>query len=309
MKQAPVVAVLIPCFNEEKTVANVVHGFKKSLPDSIVYVYDNNSTDSTATVALAAGAEVRIETRQGKGNVVRRMFSDIEADIYILVDGDDTYEAAAAGHLVAAMINGPYDKVNCVRNHTVNLAYRRGHVIGNKLLTNLVSRIFGAQSTDMLSGYKALSRRFVKTFPSLSRGFEIETEILVHALDIGVPMSEINTVYDERPPGSFSKLSTFKDGFKILNLISLLVRDLMPLKFFVTIGLLTLIVSLATGLPVIFEFLQTGFVQKLPTAVLASGLMIVAILSFFAGLILDSVSRGRREAKILSYLSYKAIKN
>ncbi len=303
-KEEPRIAVLVPCYNEEKTVATVVSGFKQSLPEAVVYVYDNNSTDNTAEVALKAGAIVSNEERQGKGYVVRRMFADIEADIYILVDGDATYEAAAANRLVRTMLNGPYDKVNCVRIHSDKEAFRTGHILGNKLLTWLVSIFFGARSSDMLSGYKALSKRFVKTFPSTSRGFEIETEILVHALDMDIPMQEIDTIYSERPIGSFSKLSTFRDGFRILGLITMLVRDLMPLRFFLAVGSFFLALSLGVGLRVIIEFYYTGLVQRLPTALLALGLMILAVLAFFAGLILDSVSRGRREIKLLAYLSY-----
>lgn len=306
MKEPPEIAVLIPCYNEEKTVASVIEGFRNRIPSAKIYVYDNNSSDSTSSIARSAGAEVRSVSQQGKGFVVRRMFADIEADLYILVDGDNTYEADAAEALILKMMSGPYDKVNCARVPETAAAYRRGHVLGNRLLTWLVSKLFGAESSDMLSGYKGLSRRFVKTFPSLSRGFEIETEILLHALDLGVPMSEIKTSYRDRPADSFSKLSTFRDGFKILNLISFMIRDLLPLKFFSVIASGFFIISLMVGLPVILEFIQTGLVGRFPSAVLASALMLIAVLSFFAGIILDSVARGRREAKLLSYLSYSA---
>jgi glycosyltransferase involved in cell wall biosynthesis len=301
---APSVAVLIPCYNEARTIADVVESFRTSLADARIYVYDNNSSDGSAEIARRAGAIVRAERRQGKGYVVRRMFADIDADVYLLVDGDATYDAKAAPSLIAELIAGPYDKVNGARVHRSNDAYRPGHVLGNKLLSGLVSLIFGNQSRDMLSGYKALSRRFVKSFPASSVGFEIETELLVHALDLDVPMSEISVDYSERPPGSLSKLSTFKDGLRILGLIFHLVRDLLPLQFFSLIGALLVSTAIAVGIPVILEFSATGLVPRLPTAVLAVGLVIVGVISIFAGLILDSVAKGRRETKLLAYLSH-----
>ncbi len=298
------IAVLVPCYNEAKTIANVVEDFRKSLPGARIYVYDNNSSDRTAEAALQAGAIVRAERRQGKGYVVRRMFADIDADVYLLADGDATYDAKAAPRLVAELLAGPYDQVNGARVRQSAEAYRTGHVLGNRVLSGLVSYIFGAQSRDMLSGYKALSRRFVKSFPAASTGFEIETELLVHALDLDAPMSEIDTDYCERPPGSVSKLSTIKDGFRILGLIVHLVRDLLPLQFFSFIGALAIFASVAAGTPVILEFSATGLVPRLPTAVLAVGLMIVGVIAVFAGLILDSVARGRRETKLLAYLRH-----
>lgn len=300
------IAVLIPCFNEATTIASVVEQFRASLPSAQIYVYDNNSHDGTAGIAEKAGAVVRVERRQGKGHVVRRMFSDIEADVYLLVDGDATYDAAAAPALIAELFSGPYDKVNAARRHERAEAYRPGHVIGNKLLSGLVRRIFGATSTDMLSGYKVLSRRFVKSFPAASSGFEIETELLVHALDLDVPMSEIETLYRERPAGSVSKLSTYKDGFRILGLILHLVRDLLPLQFFSAVGALLAVSSVALSVPVIVTFLETGLVPRLPTAVLAVGLMIAGLLALVTGLILDSVARGRREMKRIAYLALKS---
>jgi glycosyltransferase involved in cell wall biosynthesis len=304
VRRAPSVAVLVPCYNEAKTIANVVESFRASLPEARIYVYDNNSTDGTAETARQAGAIVRTEHRQGKGYVVRRMFADIDADIYLLVDGDATYDAKAAPSLVAELLAGPYDKVNGARLHRTIGAYRAGHILGNKLLSGLVSSIFGAHSRDMLSGYKVLSRRFVKTFPARSIGFEIETELLVHALDLDVPMSEIDVDYRERPSGSVSKLSTIKDGFRILSLILHLVRDLLPLQFFSLVGALLILVSIAIGVPVILDFMATGLVPRLPTAVLAVGLIIVGTIAIFSGLILDSVARGRRETKLLAYLSH-----
>lgn len=302
----PSIAVLVPCYNEAITIAEVVDAFRKALPQARIFVYDNNSQDETAAVAARAGAIVRTEIRQGKGHVVRRMFSDVEADVYVLVDGDATYEAAAAPRLVARLLAGPYDKINGARIHEAQAAYRPGHVLGNRMLSGLVSWLFGAQSRDMLSGYKVLSRRFVKSFPATSGGFEIETELLVHALDLRVPMSEMDTVYKERPAGSTSKLSTFKDGFRILGLILHLVRDLRPLQFFSLLGTAFFASSIMISVPVIIGFMETGLVARLPTAVLAVGLMLTALLALVTGLILDSVARGRREAKLLSYLRHPA---
>lgn len=303
----PSVVVLIPCYNEAATIADVVRDFRLSLPDAAIYVYDNNSTDRTAEIAAGAGAIVRTERRQGKGQVVRRMFAAIEADIYVLVDGDATYDAAAAPRLIAELMSGPYDEVNGARAAIGAEAYRRGHALGNRLLSGLVSLIFGAESRDMLSGYKALSRRFVKTFPAMSGGFEIETELLVHALDLGVPMSEVETAYRERPPGSTSKLSTVKDGIRILGLILHLVRDLMPLQFFSSVAAVFVLASLIAGAPVVADFIETGLVPRFPTAILAVGLMLIGIVSFFSGLILDSVAKGRREAKLIAYLSMQGV--
>ena len=300
---APTIAVLVPCYNEAQTIAGVVQSFRMNLPEAQIYVYDNNSTDGTAEVARKAGAIVRRERRQGKGYVVRRMFADVEADICVLVDGDGTYDAAAAPGLVRELLAGPFDQVNGVRIHKSAKAYRAGHVVGNRLLSTLVSLIFGKYGRDMLSGYKALSRRFVKSFPAMSTHFEIETELLVHALDLDLPISETETDYRERPEGSASKLSTIGDGLRILWLILHLVRDLLPLQFFSCVGAVFVIASLASGIPVILEFFATGLVPRLPTAVLAVGLMLVEIIAVFTGLILDSVAKGRREIKLLAYLS------
>ncbi len=298
-------AVLLPCYNEAIAIGGVVAHFRAALPEADIYVYDNNSTDDTAKFAGRAGAIVRQELRQGKGNVVRRMFADVEADIYLIADGDGTYEAAAGPRMIAELLSGPYDKVNGARVHRSDTAYRPGHQFGNRLLSGLVSLIFGARSRDMLSGYKALSRRFVKSFPASTRGFEIETELLVHTLDLDLPMSEIDTAYEERPPGSLSKLSTVKDGVRILWLIFQLVRDLLPLQFFGAAGVVLILLSFGVGVPVVVQFLETGIVPRLPTAVLATGIMMLGFLSVFAGLILDSVARGRREAKLLAYLRYR----
>ncbi|MGB3864280.1 MAG: glycosyltransferase family 2 protein [Xanthobacteraceae bacterium] len=298
------VAVLIPCYNEAATIGLVVEDFRRYLPSAAIYVYDNNSTDDTVGIARAAGAEVRHEYRQGKGHVVRRMFADIDADVYLLVDGDATYDPSASPAMVDRVLSGPFDKVNGARVHSDPEAYRLGHILGNRLLTRMVSFFFGEASRDMLSGYKALSRRFVKTFPAASSGFEIETELLVHALELGVPMSEIDIRYYERPAGSVSKLSTYRDGLRILRLIVHLLRDLLPLQFFTSIAVVLAALAAIFGIPVIAEFLETGLVPRFPTLIAASATMIMAFLSVFAGLILDSVARGRKEAKLLAYLSY-----
>jgi glycosyltransferase involved in cell wall biosynthesis len=308
MEHQPSVAVLVPCYNEEAAVASVVRDFRRALPDATIYVYDNNSTDRTAEIARAEGAIVRTEKRPGKGYVVRRMFSDIEADIYILVDGDSTYEAAAAPRLVETLINGTFDKVNAIRLHTNENAYRPGHVLGNRLLTGLTGLIFKSQSRDMLSGYKALSRRFVKTFPGRSAGFEIETELLIHALELDLPSAEIETAYSERPEGSQSKLSTIKDGMEILMLIIHLIRDFLPLQFFASLALILFVVSGTVGLPVIFEYNRTGLVPHFPSAIAASALMVLSMLAAFTGLILDSVANGRREAKLLHFLQHPPVR-
>ena len=301
------VAVLIPCYNEATTIEEVIRGFRGSLPEADIYVYDNNSQDGTADVAWRAGAIVRRERRQGKGYVVRRMFADIEADVYLMVDGDATYEASAAPQMVQELLAGPYDKVNGARVRLTREAYRPGHELGNKLLSRLVGTVFGRHSRDMLSGYKVFSRRFVKTFPATSMGFEIETELLIHALDLDVPMSEIDTMYQERPAGSLSKLSTFKDGIRILWLILQLIRDLLPLQFFSMLSAVFATTSVAVAFPVVMTYLETGLVLRLPTAVLALGMMLAGIIALFTGLTLDSVAKGRREAKLMCFLSYSSV--
>lgn len=301
------IAVLIPCFNEAIGISSVVHGLRQSLPLADIYVYDNNSTDGTAEVAGKAGAIVRSELEQGKGNVVRRMFSDIEADIYVMVDGDGTYDASAAPRLVATLLDGPYDMVNVARRHVEKEAYRRGHMTGNWLLTGLVGLFFGTKTTDMLSGYKAFSRRFVKTFPASSRRFEIETEMMIHCLDLRLPMTEIEAPYGKRLEGSTSKLSTFRDGFRILRLLGWLLKHEKPLAFFLAVSALLAAISVALGTPVLLEFLDTGFVPRLPTALLATGIMLIAVMSFFTGLVLDTVTHSRREIKRLFYLSQRPI--
>jgi glycosyltransferase involved in cell wall biosynthesis len=301
------IAVLIPCYNEEIAIGQVVRDFAAALPQALIYVYDNNSKDRTREVAAAAGAIVRTETLQGKGHVVRRMFSDIEADAYLLVDGDGTYDAAAAPGMVSRLLEDQLDMVNGQRIEMAGEGpvgvYRRGHRTGNLVLTGLVRAVFGDRIKDMLSGYRVFSRRFVKTFPALASGFETETEFTIHALDMLMPLAEMPTQYRERPPGSASKLRTYSDGFRILNTIIKLVKEERPLQFFSIAGLVLLVLGVLISLPVLVTYARTGLVPRLPTAVLSMGFVVVAFLSFTCGLILDSVARGRREAKRLAYLA------
>lgn len=300
---APRIAVLVPCHNEALTIRAVVEGFRAALPDATIYVYDNNCSDGTADVAREAGAVVRFESVPGKGSVVRRMFADIEADWYVMVDGDATYDASAAPALLAHAQAGPFDMVNVARIQAGEKAYRAGHRFGNRVLTGLVGAIFGSRTSDMLSGYKVFSRRFVKSFPAMSNGFEIETELMIHALELKLPVSEISAPYGERPEGSTSKLATWRDGFLILTLIGILVQRERPLEFFGAISGLLLLLSLLFGVPVITEFLSTGLVPRFPTAILASALMIASFLSLSVGLILNAVTHSRREMKRLAFLA------
>ena len=302
----PNIAILIPCYNEEVAIGKVVSDFRAALPEARIYVYDNNSIDRTSEVATAAGAVVRKELLKGKGNVVRRMFADVEADIYILVDGDDTYEAAAAPKLTEALLSGPYDMVTGRREGGGRGAYRPGHRFGNRILTGLVAFFFGNRVSDILSGYRAFSRRFVKSFPALSAGFEIETELTVHALELRMPIAEVPTQYSERPEGSSSKLNTIRDGVRILWTIIMLLKEERALKFFLSIAVFLAGFSLLLAWPILTEFWQTGLVPRLPTAVLATGIMLVAFLSATCGLILDSVTRSRREIKRMQYLTLPA---
>jgi glycosyltransferase involved in cell wall biosynthesis len=301
------VAVLVPCFNEEAAVAAVVADFRKALPAAEIFVYDNNSSDRTVAVARAAGAQVRGERRQGKGHVVRRMFADVDADIYVLVDGDATYDAASAPRMIDAMISGHLDMVVGLRVDQVQAAYRPGHRAGNWMLTSFLSSVFGQAFKDILSGYRVFSRRFVKSFPALSDGFEIETELTVHALELALPIAEIETPYYARPEGSFSKLNTWRDGFRILGTILKLYRSERPLRFFTAIGIFLMLVSVGLAIPVLITYFEEGIVPRLPTAVLSMGLMILAVLSVSSGLVLDTVTRGRREMKLLAYLAQPAL--
>jgi len=299
----PRVAVLIPCHNEEVAIGRVVAAFRAALPEATIYAYDNNSTDDTVAVARAAGALIGRETLQGKGHVVRRMFADVDADIYLLVDGDETYDPAVAPAMIGMLREQRLDMVTAARVSREQAAYRRGHRTGNTLLTWLVSTLFGAPVSDMLSGYRAFSRRFVKSFPALSAGFETETELTVHALQLGLPTGEIRAAYRERPEGSVSKLRTYSDGFRILQLIVMLVKDERPLPFFSVCGGALLGLGLGLGIPVVLEFLRIGLVPRLPTAIVSAALVALSFLSFACGLVLDSVGRGRRETKRLAYLA------
>lgn len=305
-RQALRVAVLVPCYNEAAAVAKVVADFRAALPDATVYVFDNNSTDDTAAVARAAGAVVRKETHQGKGFVVRRMFSDVEADIYVLVDGDATYDAPSAPKMIDLLLRDHLDMVVGQRVDQEVAAYRAGHRTGNWLLTTFVATVFGPTFNDMLSGYRVFSRRFVKSFPMLSGGFEIETELTVHALELGLAAAEVPTPYYARPEGSTSKLNTWRDGFRILWTIVQLYRSERPFAFFGAAGAVLALISVALAIPIVITFLETHLVPRLPTAILAMGLMLLAFLSIAVGLVLDTVSRGRREMKLLAYLNHRA---
>ncbi|WP_256325802.1 glycosyltransferase family 2 protein [Sphingomonas sp. YR710] len=302
----PDIAVILPCYNEEAAIAATIKGFAAALPDARIYVFDNNSRDRTVEVARAAGAIVRTERMQGKGHVVRRMFSDVEADIYVMADGDATYDAAAAPEMIRMMLDERLDMVVGARRSEVEEAYRRGHRFGNAMLTGILARLFGTSFSDILSGYRVFSRRFVKSFPVLSEGFEIETEISVHALELQMPVSELVTAYGARPEGSVSKLSTYRDGWRILRTIGTLFRLERPVLFFGAIGVALALLAIILSIPLGITYWQTGLVPRLPTALLSTGLMIMAVLNGFCGLILDTVVRGRREVRRLAYLSFPA---
>jgi glycosyltransferase involved in cell wall biosynthesis len=302
----PRIAVLLPCFNEEATIAETVKGFRSSLPGATVYVYDNNSSDRTRTIAKKAGAVVRSERQQGKGHVVRRMFADIDADLYVMADGDLTYDPKAAPEMVKMLLGEQLDMVVGTRKHEAKQAYRGGHVIGNRVFTGLLAGLFGRSFNDIFSGYRVFSRRFVKSFPVLSSGFEIETEMSVHALELRMPVGELETRYLARPEGSESKLSTFSDGWRILKTIGTLYRVERPVLFYGIIALALVAVAFLLSIPLIVTYLHTHLVPRVPTAILVTGMTIVAVLCFFAGLILDTVTRGRREMRRLAYLALEA---
>jgi glycosyltransferase involved in cell wall biosynthesis len=304
--QSPRIAVLLPCYNEEAAIGATVRGFREALPTAIVYVYDNNSGDRTREIAAEAGAVVRTERQQGKGHVVRRMFADVDADVYVMADGDLTYDPGSAPAMVDMLLSEELDMVVGTRKHEAKEAYRGGHVIGNRLFTGLLAGLFGRSFTDIFSGYRVFSRRFVKSFPVLSSGFEIETEMSVHALELRMPVGEVETAYGARPEGSESKLSTYSDGWRILKTIVTLYRIERPVLFYGSIGALLLAVAIILSIPLAITYLNTGLVPRFPTAILATGLVIVAVLCFFAGLILDTVTRGRREVRRLAYLSLAA---
>jgi glycosyltransferase involved in cell wall biosynthesis len=303
---APTIAILLPCYNEEAAIAQTVAGFRAVLPQATIYVYDNNSRDRTIEVAKAAGAIVRSERIQGKGNVVRRMFADVDADIYVMADGDATYDAASAPALIARVLDEQLDMVVGSRVTQETAAYRRGHQLGNRAMTGILARLFGRSFTDIFSGYRVFSRRFVKSFPVLSSGFEIETEISVHALELKMPVGEIETPYYARPEGSESKLNTYRDGFRIARTIATLYRIEKPMLFFGIIGALLALAGVILAVPLVLTYLHTHQVPRFPTAILITGLMILASLNLFAGLILDTVVRGRREMRRLAYLAHPA---
>jgi glycosyltransferase involved in cell wall biosynthesis len=302
----PRIAVLLPCFNEEATIAATVEGFRAALPSAQVYVYDNNSRDRTRELAKAGAAVVRSERQQGKGHVVRRMFADIDADVYVMADGDLTYDPKSAQGMVDLLLAEQLDMVVGTRKHQEKDAYRGGHVLGNRLFTGILAGLFGRSFSDIFSGYRVFSRRFVKSFPVLSSGFEIETEISVHALELRMPVGEVETAYASRPEGSESKLSTIGDGWRILKTIAVLYRVERPVLFFGLIGAVLLVAALILSVPLVLTYLDTGLVPRLPTAILVTGMTIVAVLCFFAGLILDTVTRGRREVRRLAYLALPA---
>ena len=300
------VAVLVPCFNEQASIAKVVKDFRAALPEAAIYVYDNNSNDRTAELARAGGALVHREMHQGKGNVVRRMFADVEADIYVLVDGDATYDAPSARTMIARLLQERLDMVVAARVDQEHNAYRRGHRTGNRVLTAFFASVFGATFTDVLSGFRVFSRRYVKSFPVLSRGFEIETELGVHALELDLPVGEVSTPYYARPAGSVSKLSTWRDGLRIIAMMINLYRSERPLVFFSGIGVLLAALSIVLAVPIFVTYFEHGTVPRIPTAILATGLMLLAFLSIVAGLVLDTVTRGRREIKLIAYLQHSA---
>jgi len=302
----PRIAVLLPCYNEEAAIGATVAGFRAALPNATVYVYDNNSRDRTVELARAAGAVVRTERQQGKGHVVRRMFADIEADIYVMADGDLTYDPAAAPAMVDLLLTDQLDLVVGTRQHDDAGAYRGGHVLGNRLFTGLLSFLFARSFTDVFSGYRVFSRRFVKSFPVLSAGFEIETEMSIHALELRMPVGEVATAYGARPEGSASKLSTYRDGWRILKVMLNLFRTERPWLFFGVAGALLLLAALVLSIPLVVTYLDTGLVPRFPTAILITGMVIIAVLSFLAGLILDTVTHGRRELRRLAYLAHPA---
>lgn len=302
----PRIAVLLPCFNEEAAIGATVRGFREALPNATVYVYDNNSRDRTRESAIEAGAIVRTERQQGKGHVVRRMFADIDADVYVMADGDLTYDPKAAPAMVDLLLADQLDMVVGTRRHEEKDAYRGGHVLGNKVFTGLLSSLFGRTFSDIFSGYRVFSRRFVKSFPVLSEGFEIETEMSVHALELRMPVGELETAYGVRPEGSHSKLSTYGDGWRILKTIVNLYRVERPVLFYGSIGALLVIAAIILAIPLVQTYLKTGLVPRFPTAILVTGMVIVAVLCFFAGLILNTVTRGRREVRRLAYLSLSA---
>ncbi len=296
------IAVLIPCRDEAAAISKVIRDFQVALPTAVIFVYDNNSADETPRIAGQSGAVVRSERLAGKGNVVRRMFSDVEADIYVLVDGDDTYDASGAPAMVEKLEENCLDMVVGARVASSDTAYRKGHRFGNRLLTGLVAFLFGDRITDMLSGYRVFSRRFVKSFPALSTGFETETELTIHALELRMPIEEMAFPYRVRPADSASKLNTYRDGLRILKTILKLTKEEKPLVFFGILSFVLGLSSVVLAWPLFVTFVETGLVPRFPTAILATGLMLLAFLTLACGAILDTVTLGRRELKRLHYL-------
>lgn len=303
------VAVLLPCYNEALAINHVIRAFTKTLPRAEIYVFDNNSTDGTERVAVAAGAIVHKELKRGKGNVVRRMFADVEADVYVMVDGDGTYDTNAVVEMIDKLCQENLDMVVGVRQDAGGNAYRKGHRWGNRMLTGTISMLFGDQFTDVLSGYRVMSRRFVKSFPALATGFEIEAMLSIYALQLGLPIAEVPCRYRDRIEGTTSKLNTLRDGFRILSSIVTLFKDTKPFVFFGFISLILFFLSLGIGLPIVGEYLQTGLVPRFPTAFLAASLMVMALISATCGLILTSVGTGRLEAKRFQYQSLKSLRS
>jgi glycosyltransferase involved in cell wall biosynthesis len=297
------IAVLLPCYNEELTIADVVARFRATLPQATIYVYDNNSKDQTAAKARAAGAVVVREPRQGKGNVVRRMFADVEADIYLMADGDGTYAPEDAPQLLATLLADRADMVVGTRRGVTDDAGRTGHAFGNRIFNSLYKRLFGRDFTDIFSGYRAFSRRFVKSFPAVSGGFEIETEMSVHASQLKLPVAEVELDYGRRPEGSASKLSTYRDGARILLMFARLMKETRPLRFFAAFSALFLLIGVVLMTPVLIEYAETGLVPRMPTWILSLAFLLLSILMGVTGIILDSVARGRAEQKRIFYLS------
>lgn len=301
------IAVILPCYNEAVAIGETVAQFRAALPNATVYVFDNNSTDESIRAAQDAGAIVRTEALQGKGNVVRRMFADVDADIYVMADGDATYDSAAAPDLVKMLVSQNLDMVNGARVNKETQAYRPGHKFGNALFSGLVKLFFSNNIDDLLSGYRVLSRRFVKSFPAASNGFEIETELTVHAMQMRMPISEVETNYVSRLPDSNSKLSTFKDGWRILKMISLLIKEEKPMSFFLSLAMFIFAPSLLVFISLLTEFFETGLVERFPSLIVAASGFVAAMLSVVCALILDSLARGRRETRRLSYLQYPGV--
>lgn len=301
------IALIVPCYNEAKTIGGVIESFKTVIPNIDAYVYDNNSTDDTKVVAKAAGASVFSVNYQGKGNVVRKMFADIDADVYVMVDGDATYDAASAPKLIQELVDNKLDMVTGKRVSSETEAYRQGHRFGNKLLTGIVAKTFGKQFDDMLTGYRVFSKRFVKSFPATARGFEIETELTIHSLEQRLPVAEIDTPYGVRPEGSESKLNTYSDGFKILKVIFLLIKEEKPLQFFSTVSVLLFFSSLVLAWPIFLTYIETGLVPRLPTAILATGLMLLSFLTVVGGVIMEAIAQSRKESRRFQYLLHNAV--